>query len=432
MRTSNDLASLVDVALAQGAKGAEVVARRSQGWKLRLAGKGTPTSEETADEELVVRVWVEAGRTGIQRGRLDQGEELVGQALASTFESPEDSYAGPVEKLGTLPSGLSILDRRHPNLELNDRVDALQDVVHQASADRRFQPGVFEYEDSLMWRAVANSRGVEFEEQSSRFHIGGTLTGGGLTIHDFVTSRAFSSVASLPLGTRMIQRADALLADGRGLPKGPVRVVLPPLPVARILMAIGDQFLPDVLASGSFMFRDLGDSRSISPQIHVVDDGQLPGGLRSRGFDDRGSFPMPLLLLREGVVAGRFLTPERARRLKTRPTGHVWGDEVHSNNLIMRGGTRSINALLTELGGPSLMIDDLPDLSGLDLKTGDFEVTVNGVVMEANHPVGAMRGVVLRGNLVTLLSNVVEICNNTDRIAHIDAASMIADGLELT
>ena len=293
MRTSNDLASLVDVALAQGAKGAEVVASRSAGWKLSMKGKGPVDANEVADEELVVRVWVEAGRTGVQRGSLDQGEELVGQALASTFESPEDSYAGPVEKLGTLPSGLSILDRRHQHLELNDRVDALKDVVHQASADRRFQPGVFEYEDSLTWRAVANSRGVEFEEQSSRFHIGGSLVGAGLDLHDFVTSRAFASVASLPLGTRMIQRAEALLPDGRQLPSGPVRVVLPPLPMARLLMAIGDLFLPDSLAGGAFMFRDLGDSRSISPEIHVVDDGQLPGGLRSRGFDDRGSFPMP-------------------------------------------------------------------------------------------------------------------------------------------
>ena len=34
-------------------------------------------------------------------------------------------------------------------------------------------------------------------------------------------------------------------------------------------------------------------------------------------------------------------------------------------------------------------------------------------------------------NLLTLFSNVVEICNNTDRIGHVDAASMIADGLEL-
>ena len=170
----------------------------------------------------------------------------------------------------------------------------------------------------------------------------------------------------------------------------------------------------------------------VSPKLHIVDDGQLPGGLHSRTFDDRGSFPVPVMLLQEGVIAGRYLTPERARSLDTRPTGHVWSKGLASNNLVMRAGTRSINAMLTERKGLSFLVDDLPNLSKVNLRTGHFRAKVNGIVMQDNKAVGAMRGVTLTGNLGTLFNNIVDLCNNTDRIGHVDAAAIIADGLELT
>lgn len=428
----DELAKWVDLAMAQGARGAEVLVRRSHGWRLQLApGAKKPSSAEVEAEELTIRVWVDAGRFGSQTGRPDQAEELLDQALASTFESPEDRFAGPVERIGPIPTGLGVLDRRHERLELEDRVDALRDIARQAGQDERFGPEVFTYEDAKTWRGLANSRGIQFEEEASWFRLHGAIRGQGLRLEETAESRAFASIISLPLGTRLLQRGDELLRDGQVLPKGPVRVVLPPLPMARLLAVLGEHFTPEELSDGSFFLQDRDGARSVSDQLHVVDDGQLPGGLRTRAFDDRGSIPVPVMLLQEGAVAGRFLTPEKARSLETRATGHVYRDGLRANNLVMRAGTRSINALLTEIGGPSLIVDDLPDLSGLDRKTGDFEARVDAVVMEANDPVGAMRGVTLRGNLRDLFNNVLQICNNTDRIGHVDAASIIADGLEL-
>ncbi|MCA9573176.1 MAG: hypothetical protein KC656_35315, partial [Myxococcales bacterium] len=206
------------------------------------------------------------------------------------------------------------------------------------------------------------------------------------------------------------------------------RVVIPPLPMSRLLDVIGERFTPERVGGKGFLS---AARTAFSGKLHVVDDGALAGGLRSRSFDDRGVPPVPLTLIREGCVGGRFLDPERARQLGTRPTGHCTGDGLMAGNLVMREGTRSINALLTELGGPSLQIDDLYDLSGLDLDTGALDVVVDGVVMDANIPVGAMQRVRLTGDLGALFAGIAEVCNNTDRIGHVDAASLIADGLVL-
>ncbi|MEZ4318240.1 MAG: metallopeptidase TldD-related protein [Myxococcota bacterium] len=428
----DDLEALVQRALSEGAKAAEVLAIRGSGWKIHLKPGGAPSESQTQRDELVVRVWVEGGRVGRMQGRFADGRELVGQALAATFESPESAYAGPMASIGGLASGLGTFDRRYPNLTSEDRLEVVMDAERQVrTAGSRFRSTGFRYEDEHTWRGLANSRGLLLEEPGTRYRLEGGVAGEGLSLRDHIETRAFASIASLPLGTNLARRGAELMEDGKTLEPGPVRVVLPPLPVSRIIALLGEHFHPDRLTSGEFFLSPSEDGMpTISEQFHIVDDGSRPGALHTRMFDDRGVPPVPLTLIREGRVDARFLDPETARRLDTRPTGHCWGDGLGPSNLLMRSGTRSLNALLTEIGGPSLMVDDL-DPAGIDIRTGAFDMLVDGRVLEANVPVGAMRRVRLSGNLRDLLSNIVDVGNDTDRIGHVDAAGLIADGLIL-
>lgn len=430
MSLPDRLEPLVQFALSEGARAAEVLFVQREGVAVSLPSGGKPAVRRSAGEELTVRVWVDGGRVGVQRGALDDGRELVGQALAATFQSPENPHAGPVGRTSSPASGLGTADRRHAQLTDADRIEVVEDAARAVhSTDARFRPTAFRYEDEQSRRALVNSRGLRMEEAGTRYRLDGGADGAGLALREFIEARAFSTVASLPLGTQLARRGAALLVDGQTLPAGPVRVVLPPLAVARLLAVLGEQFTPARLAGGAFFLTP--DEDVVSDKLHLLDDGGSVGGLRTRAFDDRGVTPVPLTLLREGRLEGRFLDPETARALDTRPTGHCSGDGLAASNLLMRAGTRSINALLTELGGPSLQVDDLPDLSGLDVKTGAFDARVDGIVMDANRPVGAMRRVRLHGNLRDLLRGVVEVCNDTDRIGHVDAAAIIADGLHL-
>lgn len=424
MTTLDDLDVLLKQALAEGALAAEVLASRSHTTTLRHEPGRAVVPAAKTDERVTVRVWVEGGRVGAMTGALSEGGELVGQALAATFESPEDPFAGPVDRLGGPPAALSIRDRRYQHLDLDARREVVEDVVQQLRSDRRFDAGPVRYRDVHRVRQFVSSKGVRLEDEGTTFRVEAELVGEGLHLRQHSASRAFATVATLPLGTQLVQRADALLQGGRTLPSGPTRVVLPPLAMSRLLLPIGELFAGE----GKGRFPGGG---SLSHRLHVVDDGALPGGLRTQAFDDRGVTAVPLTLVKEGAPGSRFATPSSARARGTVSTGHFFDGALRPGNLVMREGTRSINALLTEHGGPSLLIDDLPDLSGIDFATGDLSLLVDGVVMDANKPVGAMRRVRLVGNLWTMLSNIVEVCNNTDRIGSVDAAAIIADGLAL-
>ncbi len=426
MTTLDDLDAFIKVALNEGAVAAELLREEMRGYRVHREPGMRPALSTFAADRVTVRVWADGGRVGVMEGAPHELRDLIGQALASTYESPEDPFAGPVGRLDGPAAALSIRDLRYDRLTDEARLDVVRDIRDQLRADRRFEHGPILYEDRLRRRSYVNSRGVRLEEEDTRFHVEAGIAGNGINLRQHTTSRVFATVASLPLGTTLVQRGKALSRKGKQLPAGPVRVVLPPLPMSRLLAAIGDRIAADGGTPRGF----LADAR-FAPKLHVVDDGIAPGGLRSCSFDDRGVPPVPIAVIREGRLGASMLGPERARQLGVRPTGHCYGAGLRSGNLVMREGTRSINALLTERGGPSLVIDDLADLRGLDLHSGELDLPVDGVVMDGNQAVGAMVGVRLRGNLGDLLDGVVEICNNTDRIGHVDAASIIADGLHL-
>ena len=65
------------------------------------------------------------------------------------------------------------------------------------------------------------------------------------------------------------------------------------------------------------------------------------------------------------------------------------------------------------------------------LVIGSGAAGLNGVVLDANSPAGALRGVSLTGDLSVVLGAVVEVCSDTDRIGHVDAPAMVVDGFSL-
>jgi hypothetical protein len=83
---------------------------------------------------------------------------------------------------------------------------------------------------------------------------------------------------------------------------------------------------------------------------------------------------------------------------------------------------------MTERGDRAFWIDDIPDLSGLDIRTGELRAVVSGVVLNGSDFEGACRNVVMTGNLATVLQQVVHVFSNTDRVRHVDAPALMVEG----
>lgn len=426
------LEALVEDARRAGARGCETLWERSSGHTMVLAGRGVDHRDVPPQEMLRVTVWVDGGRRGQSEGLPGAASELVKEALKAAGKAKPSSDEGPVDRLRPVVAGLGITDRRYGLLEREDREEMLLDAARGVrTEDKRVSAEGFRYRDRDLTRRFVNSKGVVLEERSTRYDAWGEVRLGEVHLTDHIASRAFASIASFPYGTVLARRAVALQQDGETL-DGEVKAMLPPRVVARILEALGPAFTPERLSGEVpfFLYAPADEPARVDERLHLLDDGQLPGGLHTRSFDDRGVVPVPRTFVREGRADQAMVSPEAARHLGTTPTGHCAGAFQRTGNLALRGGTRSMNASYTDADTWSLEVDDL-DLSGLDLATGICEVELDGLVMKSNEVRGALRRRRARIDLTQMLSNIVRLCSDTDRIRFVDAPALFVNGLVL-
>ncbi len=375
------------------------------------------------------RVWTADGRLGEAAGdALEQAEVLLSRAAEAAPLGAPNPYAGPVGPTAARGRGLGIDDRRYAGLSDEDRAEVVVQIDREARADRRVMPGDAVYEDARAQRVLVNSRALALEEWSTTFRCrvqGAVATPDReIALLERVDGRSFASVASFPIGQSLTDRASLLCAPAGATPSGPVRVVLPARVTAALFERIATVFS---WADPSRSFLGRGP---LHRKLHVIDDGGHPGGLRSRAFDDRGVPPTAVVLVREGVLDGRLIDVESARAADVGPSGHAWGGGLAVSNLLLRQGTRSVVALLSERAEtPALVIDHFEDLgTSLDLGSGMMRVVAAGSWRRATRLEGSVRRVVLEADLGDALRRLVDISSDTDRIGSIDAPALVLDG----
>jgi predicted Zn-dependent protease len=430
------LEAWLEVARLGGARGCEILRVGSKTTRFGVRRGAAENVTETTTDTAVVRVWLDGGRAGVARGDMTAGSALVQAALTAAASADPDPYAGPVDQLERISRGLGIADRRYKALGMDDRMGVVGGLERSVSAiDSRLTTSDITWSDALSRRTWVSSRGARFDEWDTLFEGTVTVAGSGhgdrLIATESVASRSFASLASVPYAANLARVVAAALQDKPSLKPGPVRVVFAPAATARLFEQIATGLDQATLASdGHFLARE-GKPVPVHRRIHLLDDGQAPGGLRTHGFDDRGVIPRPITLLKEGRLDEPLLDLRAARAAERDPTGH-WFDGLRPSNLSLRGGTRSINAITAELGGTMLLVEHLPDLSGaLDLRTGRLDCPVFGQVLDGKKRVGVVRGRRLVADLAEALGSVVQVCSNTDRVRHVDAPGIIMDGFTL-
>ncbi len=424
------IAEALDHAKKSGAKAAEALLSQAKGVTLELE-RGKPTAPEPhSDARLTVRLWVDGGGEGFAQGPPEDATTLVDAALKKAKIAWGDSLAGPVGKLGLAEAARGIDDRRHEQITTADRQEALVSA-EKGARDKRIRASGFTYRDERRWRGYGNSRGVALQEWSTTYAMAGTIElsddRGTLTLEDQPASRAFASIASLPYGAALAARALALAPTGPTL-SGPIRVVLSARTAAELVTRLAPAFANLARDEGWLAAAHRDDRRAFDPRVNLLDDGTLHGALRTHAFDDRGVTPIPVALMSDGRVPAGLIDLLEARHRKLRPTGHWFDGALRSNNLILRGGTRSANAILSELDGPVLIVDHVYDWAGMNATTGDVRIPVGGALTRRAKREGAVRRVVLHGNLADVLSRVVEVASDTDRFGYVDACGLIVDG----
>jgi PmbA protein len=422
-----------------GAQGAEVSLTRESVLRLQSGGR-RPTVLDGGPRSgvhLSIRVYGEGGALGSAAGAVANQascEALVDRALAAMAKADPNPLQGPTARYDVMLRGLSVDDPRHSAID-----DEMRREVLSTNEDAlRHQPGIsagpFIYAERRAERLYASSRNILLSEVGTRYDLTGSVrmtADAGVSYLGALSSRHFADVASVPLGVDLARRT---LAHNRKVapPPAGAMVVFDSRAMAALLRSIVLAFDAERVAGDTSFVARAMDRPLASAKVHLVDDAGMTGALRTRAFDERGVPPMALPLIREGEVGSFYLGPEGGRKRDLRPTGHARADgQVWPGNLILRPGSRTRNMIFPELRR-FLLIDDLPETGGANLATGALDLQVRPLVFEGTECLGSAGPMRLRTNVVDLLTGVVDLASDHERIGDVDACTVIVEGLTLT
>ena len=381
-----------------------------------------------------VRVYTGDGRCGTASGDASTEQaicSLVDKAGLGVSDSTPSRYAGPASRYGQTDVGLGLLDRRYPSIEAENREDAVNEHIEDLRSIAGVEPLAFRYTEVSRSRAVASSSENNRAEEGTEYTLYGKAgtTDGQHVIEQSVQSRIFADVASLPLGADMgIQLSR--YRDPQPLVEGELPVVFEPRVLAKIMEAVAPAFARDRVDAGQSF---LTEGRRIgSEKLHMIDDGLLIGGLRTRAFDARGVPSLDLPLIREGSVGALYQGTELARELDGRPSGHEGKDGLWHGNLVLRAGTRSRNMIYPDLG-PFLLLDDLTVTGSrwFDLASGKLRLKGHFFSGAAGEEPVYLGVHTLTTTFVDLWSGIREVANDQRRFGAVDVSTWVVDGLKV-
>ncbi len=380
---------LVAAARQAGADAADAVCVRavSLGIEVRL-GKVEETRRSEGDD-FTLRVFVGKRTANVSANVLTDPKEIADRAIAMAKVAPEDKYAGLADQ--------DRLTKTFPDLDLLDQTiptaAQLTEMAHAAEDSMRAVPGVTNSGGasagwSLGGLVLATSHGFAGSALSSGFGVSASAIAGEGTAmerdydHDgklHLADLDSPEIIGRNAGERAVRRLNP-----RKLPSGRTTVVYDPRIASGILGHLSGAINGAAIARKTSFLREKMGQQIFSPAIRITDDPLRRRGQGSRPFDGEGVAPVPLDVIKDGVLQTWFLDSATARELGLETNGRAsrggGNPSPGSTNLTLLPGEKTPEELIRDIGS-GIYVTELIG-HGANIITGDYSRGAAGFVIE--------------------------------------------------
>ncbi len=268
--------------------------------------------------------------------------------------------------------------------------------------------------------AVANSEGVSVASHGTSISVGAYVV-----LRDATVSTGYESFSSRvkDIDARAVGKAAAQMAlEGQGakaLEKGgEMTVIFRPTALAELLdHTLVPSVIGDAAQRGESAFTGREGQQVTAPDVTVVDDPTIPGGLSSGQSDDEGISSRPNVLIDGGVLQGFLYDSFTANQYGLQSTGNAvrgggsgWKNQPEAgvSNVVVKVPSRGdLDDLVAEVDR-GLLIHDIMGAHTANKSTLDFSVnTTMPFEVRKGEIVGVRDPAMLGGNLGDLLQKVL-------------------------
>lgn len=268
--------------------------------------------------------------------------------------------------------------------------------------------------------AVANSEGVSIASHGTSISVGAYVV-----LRDATVSTGFESFSSRAkdIDARAVGRAAAQMAlEGQGakaLEKGgEMTVIFRPTALAELLdHTLVPSVIGDAAQRGESAFTGREGQQVAAPDVTVLDDPTIPGGLSSGRSDDEGFSSRPNILIDGGVLEGFLYDSFTANQYGLQSTGNAvrgggsgWKTQPEAgvSNIVVQVPSRgNLDDLIAEVDR-GLLIHDVMGAHTANMSTLDFSInTTMPFEVRKGEIVGVRDALMLGGNLGDALQKVL-------------------------
>jgi PmbA protein len=297
--------------------------------------------------------------------------------------------------------------------------NAIEARLEEAEAAARAQPKVskvmrVEYAESRGTIVVAGTSGLFARERGGEAYVSLVVAAeSGAEVQLGEGYRAERRAAALDFaaaGREAGLRASSLLGARRA--KGGKRSILfEPWVAGEFLELLAELLSADEVQGGRSLLAGKLGKFVASPLVTLRDDPRRPGGLGSSRFDDEGLPTRDKAMIEKGVLREFFHDTTSAAREGASSNGCAYRESYAglpgpgASNLYLAPGPITREALIADTRS-GLLVAEVLGMHMVDPVSGAFSVGVSGLTIEKGKIGAPVKGAMISGNLLELLSRV--------------------------
>ncbi|TPW17977.1 MAG: PmbA/TldD protein, partial [Elusimicrobia bacterium] len=224
------------------------------------------------------------------------------------------------------------------------------------------------------------------------------------------STRAYAELDFAQVGRDAAFRAGSLLGS-RKLPTGRRAVLFDPWVSGELLELVSGLLSADEVQRGKSLLRGKLGKAVCGKDVTFIDDPWRPGAIGSSLFDAEGVPTRRKVLIENGVLREYFHDSYTAHKEGVASNGSAGRSSFKgvpgpgSSNFYLQPGSFTRDGLLRDTADGILVLE-IMGMHTADPVSGEFSVGVSGIAIEKGEPAGGVRGAMLSGNLLEMLSRV--------------------------
>lgn len=201
-----------------------------------------------------------------------------------------------------------------------------------------------------------------------------------------------------------------------------------------LLEAFSPMFLGEALVKNKTLLKGKEGQAIASPLLTVIDDGTLKGGVGTLQLDAEGIPSKKNIVIEKGIFKGFLHSVYTAVKCNAKPTGNSVRHGYKSlptsgiRNLYIERGTHTLEDLLRAYDEVFLILD-LMGLHTVDPISGDFSLGASGIIYKNGKKEKAVKGVVIGGNILELMKNIVGVGEDLRMYGHVGSPSLLVEAI---